>query len=51
MAGSLTGVVTSKSVTEVCKGALSTDGNRAQSVLAQGRLTERPTGRPGPKGG
>ena len=51
MAGSLTGVVTSKRVTEVCKGALSMDGNHAQSVLVQGSLTERPTGRPGTKVG
>ena len=33
MVGSLTGVVASKRVTEAPKGALSTNGNRAQSVL------------------
>ena len=33
MVGSLTGVVASKSVTEAFKGALSTNGNRAESVL------------------
>ena len=49
MVGSLTGVVASKSVTEAFKGILSTDGNRAQSVIAQGCLTGRPTGRSGRK--
>ena len=34
MAGSLTGVVASKRVTEAFKGALSTLGNRAQSAMA-----------------
>ena len=33
MAGSLTGVVASKSVTEASKGALRTIGNRPQSVM------------------
>ena len=33
LVGSLTGVVASKRVTEAPKGALSTNGNRAQSVL------------------
>ena len=33
LAGSLTGVVASKSVTEAFKGALRTIGNRAQSIL------------------
>ena len=33
--GSLTGVVASKSVTEASKGALTTIGNRRQSVMAQ----------------
>ncbi len=47
--GSLTGVVASKSVTEAFKGALMTDGNRQESVLAQGRLTVRPTSRAGRK--
>ena len=32
--GSLTGVVASKSVTEASKGALTTIGNRRQSVMA-----------------
>ncbi len=49
--GSLTGVVASKSVTEAFKGALSTNGNRAESVLAQGRLTVRLTSRAGTKVG
>ena len=47
--GSLTGVVASKSVTEAPKGALMTIGNRQQSVMAEGRLTERQTGRSGAK--
>jgi hypothetical protein len=51
MVGSLTGVVASKRVTEASKGSLSTLGNRAQSVLAQGSLTVRPTGRTGTKVG
>ena len=34
MAGSLTGVVASKIVTEAFKGTLSTFGNRAQSAIA-----------------
>jgi hypothetical protein len=34
MAGSLTGVVASKSVTEAPKGTLSTIGNRAKSAMA-----------------
>ena len=49
--GSLTGVVASKSVTEASQGPLSTNGNRAQSVLAQVGLTERPTSRSGTKVG
>ena len=49
LVGSLTGVVASKSVTEASQGALSTDGNRAESAMAQGRLTARPTGRAGRK--
>ena len=32
--GSLTGAVSSKRVTEECKGRLSTDGNRAKSAMA-----------------
>ena len=47
--GSLTGVVASKSVTEAPKGALMTIGNRQQSVMAEGRLTERQTSRSGAK--
>ena len=47
MVGSLTGVVASKSVTEASKGALRPIGNRSQSVMAQGCLTERQTSRPG----
>ena len=49
--GSLTGVVASKSVTEASKGALRPIGNRPQSVMAEGRLTERPTSRSGGKPG
>ena len=47
--GSLTGVVASRRVTEASQGALSTNGNRARSVLVQARLTERPTSRSGRK--
>ena len=49
LAGSLTGVVASKRVTEAPKGALRTIGNRPQSAMAKGRLTGRPTGRAGGK--
>ena len=49
--GSLTGVVASQSVTEAFKGALSTNGNRALSVMTKGRLTVRPTSRAGTKVG
>ena len=49
LVGSLTGVVASKSVTEAPKGALMTIGNRQQSVMAEGRLTERQTSRSGAK--
>ena len=45
----MTGVVASKRVTEASQGALSTNGNRARSVLVQARLTERPTSRSGRK--
>ena len=48
-AGSLTGAVTSKRVTEVPKGSLSAVGNRAKSVKAEGSLTARHTGRAGRK--
>ena len=47
--GRLTGVVASKRATEAAQGALSTNGNRARSVLVQARLTERPTSRSGRK--
>ena len=50
-AGSLTGAVTSKRVTEVPKGSLSAVGNRAKSVKAEGSLTARRTGRAGAKAG
>ena len=49
LVGSLTGVVASKSVTEASKGALRPIGNRPESVMAQGRLTVRQTGRTGRK--
>ena len=49
LAGSLTGVVASKSVTEASKGALRTIGNRPESVMAEGRLTGRQTSRAGRK--
>ncbi len=49
MVGSLTGAVASKSVTEASKGALRPIGNRPESVMAQGRLTGRPTSRSGRK--
>ena len=51
LVGSLTGVVASKSVTEASQGSLSTNGNRAQSILVQVRLTVRPTSRSGTKVG
>ena len=44
-AGSLTGAVASKKVTEALKGWLSTDGNRAVSVNAEASLTVRQTSR------
>ena len=49
--GSLTGAVASKTVTEAFKGYLSTDGNRAKSVNAEGSLTARLTSRAGTKVG
>ena len=49
MVGSLTGVVASKTVTEASKGTLKTFGNRLQSAMAQGCLTERLTRRSGSK--
>ena len=51
LAGSLTGVVASKSVTEASQGPLSTNGNRAQSALAEAGLTGRQTSRAGAKAG
>ena len=51
LVGSLTGVVASKSVTEASQGPLSTNGNRAESALAQAGLTVRHTSRPGAKAG
>jgi hypothetical protein len=51
MVGSLTGAVSSQSVTEEHEGALSVVGNHAQSVKAQARLTARQTRRAGTKVG
>ena len=51
MAGSLTGVVASERVSEASKGSLSTDGNRAESAMAQGSLTATLTGEAGTKVG
>ena len=39
--GSLTGAVSSKTVTEECKGTLSLVGNQAKSVKVEGCLTAR----------
>ena len=49
--GSLTGAVSSQSVTEEHEGGLSAVGNRALSVKAQARLTARRTCRAGTKVG
>ena len=49
--GSLTGAVSSQSVTEEHEGGLSAVGNRALSVKAQARLTARLTSRAGTKVG
>jgi Family of unknown function (DUF6467) len=49
--GSLTGAVASQTVTEAHEGPLSLIGNQASSVMAQGGLTARPTGRAGAKAG
>ena len=49
--GSLTGAVASERVTEALKGSLSTVGNRAKSVKAEGSLTARETSRAGTKVG
>ena len=51
LAGSLTGVVASKRVTEASKGPLSAFGNRAESAMAEGGLTARQTSRTGAKAG
>ena len=51
VAGSLTGVVASKRVTEASQGALKAIGNRLPSAMAEGRLTARPTSRAGAKAG
>ena len=51
LSGSLTGAVSSQRVTEESKGSLSTVGNRAQSVNAQGSLTARLISRAGGKPG
>ena len=49
--GSLTGAVSSQSVTEEHKGGLSMVGHHAVSVMAQARLTARQTRRAGAKAG
>jgi Family of unknown function (DUF6467) len=41
---SLTGAVSSKKVTEECKGRLSADGNRVSSARIYAGFTARPTG-------
>ena len=51
LVGSLTGAVASQRVTEAREGPLSLIGNQALSVMAQGGLTARPTGRAGTKVG
>ena len=51
VAGSLTGAVSSQRVTEEREGTLSTVGNRASSVMAEGCLTARRTSRAGAKAG
>ena len=43
--GSLTGAVSSQTVTEELNGALSPVGNRAASAKVEGRLTARPISR------
>ena len=49
--GSLTGAVSSKKVTEECKGTLSLVGNQASSARVEGCLTASPMGRAGTKVG
>ena len=51
MVGSLTGAVSSERVTEEREGTLSTVGNRAMCVKAEGCLTARRTSRAGAKAG
>ena len=51
MVGSLTGAVSSQSVTEEHEGTLSMVGNHALRVKAKVCLTARPTGRAGSKDG
>src|SRR5215468_1249045 len=51
MVGSLTGAVSSQSVTEELEGTLGTVGNRADSAMAQACLTARLTSRAGAKAG
>ena len=49
--GSLTGAVSSKTVTEECKGTLSLVGNQASTARVEGCLTARPISRAGAKAG
>ena len=51
LVGSLTGAVSSQSVTEERDGTLSAVGNRARRAKAKGCLTARRTGRAGAKAG
>ena len=51
MAGSLTGAVASKRVTEASKGSLRMVGNHSKSAKAEGSLTATPTGGAGTKVG
>ena len=51
MVGSLTGAVSSQSVTEEYEGTLGTVGNRADSAMAKACLTARLTSRAGTKVG
>ena len=51
MVGSLTGAVSSQSVTEEFEGTLGTVGHRTDSVMAQAGLTARLTSRAGAKAG
>ena len=51
MVGSLTGAVSSQSVTEEFEGLLGTVGHRTDSAMAKGGLTARPTSRAGAKAG